>query len=294
MQDGAPLTTIDIYDACTRGLSGFLMTFRALQFDFILIVALVFNIGLLVVSPASQAILVPFQKSYNETGNQVRFFNYPPDYTLQRTKLGASGQPPLMNGLPKNAYITSSSFAQASIGTKSLPYFTCPNDSTYCLYPNVSFISTSMRCQPITENDKALVYFNNTNFVVVLKEYLTNDNITRGSTVGSFPKFFYSPEMLGRTSYELDNYKQPMLAGLNISDTLASTTVYDPQYRPYVGDQSFVMAYNTRSPSNSVAFNYTELSFRKCSLYSSLNTVCIKSFVHDNEFIKLIYFTFFI
>lgn len=51
--------------------------------------------------------------------------------------------------------------------------------------------------------------------------------------------------MYGRTYYDLANYTQPLMLGLNIPLTQASNVEYDPQYRPYVGDQIFVMAYKT-------------------------------------------------
>ncbi|CAO3634495.1 unnamed protein product [Mucor hiemalis] len=271
LQNGAPLTMIDIYDACTRGLSGFFMTLRALQFDIVLIVALIFHIGLLVVSPVSQSILVPVQNKMNISNSDVVFHYMPADSTLGRTKLGQSGQAPKMNGLENNGYISSSSFTQASMGVKGLPIFSCPNNAVSCVYPNVTFITTTMSCHNVTSEEKALVYHNDTNNVVVLREYLTNDNVTRGSTVGSFPKFFYSADMLGRTSYELDNYKAPLFPGLNTTLEYSDLKKYDPQYRPYVGNQTFVMAYNTLRPQSNYGSNYTELSFRTCSLQSSMN-----------------------
>lgn len=283
MQNGVPLTMIDIYDACTRGLGGFFMTLRALQFDLVLVVALIFHLGLLVVSPVSQAILVPVSNSMETYGKAV--FHYIPTYaTGGRSRLEKSGQAPKMNGLEKNGYISASSFTQAALGIPSSPIFNCPNGASYCEFKNVSFISTKMNCQSITSDDTALVWHNNTNKVVVLKEYLTSANIS-GTTVDSFPKFFYGTEMLGRTSYELDNWTEPMTPGLNIPLTLADIYNYDPQYRPYVGDQSFVMAYNTLKPQydDKRFMNYTQLSFRKCSLQSNLNTVSLFSFSHNYE-----------
>lgn len=272
LQNGTPLTMIDIYDACTRGLGGFFITLRALQFDLVLVAALIFHLGLLVVSPVSQAILVPFQGTMERYGGASFHFN-PSNSYLGRSKLGLSGQAPKMNGFLNNGYLTASSFAQASLLTPSTPLFDCPNGASYCEYKNVSFITTKMSCQNITSDDTALVWHNNTNNVVVLKEYLTSANIS-GTTVDSFPKFFYATEMLGRTSFELDNWTEPMIPGLNTPLTLADIKNYDPQYRPYVGDQSFVMAYNTLQPKNGdkTFMNYTQLSFRKCSLQSSLNT----------------------
>lgn len=264
---------IDIYDGCTRGLSGFFATLKSLQFDFVLIVALVFHIGLLVASPASQAIIVAVNDSYNQTNKEVRFYHYRSDDLTTRSGLGISRQPPLMNGLATNGYITASSFAQAAIGGKPSATFICPEDASYCMFYNVSYISTSMQCTNITGKETAIANHNSgtKRSVIVLDEYYTGRNIT--DAIFEFPKFLYSTEMLGRTYYDLANYTQPIMPGLNIPLTQALENEYDPQYRPYVGDQIFIMAYNTRDNSARTASNFTELSYKKCSFTSSFNTV---------------------
>jgi hypothetical protein len=274
LQNGAKLSVIDIYDACTRGLSGFVMTIKSLHFDIILVMALIFHLGLLAVSPASQAILVALPRNFSITNDTtIRFFNMPStDAANARDGLFDSGQPPLMNGLGNNGYITASSFAQAAVGSKPTPNFVCPNGATSCIFSNVKYISTSMTCKNISGTDRAIVNRSGTNrTVVILNEYFTNLNISYGNI--KFPKFLYSTEMLGRTYYDLANYTQPLMPGLNIPLTQASATVYDPQYRPYVGDQIFVMAYMTDFPSEQAVFNYTQLTYKKCSFSSSLNTV---------------------
>lgn len=71
--------------------------------------------------------------------------------------------------------------------------------------------------------------------------------------------------MYGRIYYDLANYTQPLMLGLNIPLTQASNVEYDPQYRPYVGDQIFVMAYKTKDPvAHTTIANFTELSYKKC------------------------------
>lgn len=273
LQNGAPLTLIDIYDGCTRGLSGFFATLKSLQFDFVLIVALVFHIGLLVASPASQAIIVAVNDSYNRTNNDIRFYHYRSDDLTTRSGLGTSRQPPLMNGLSTNGYITASSFAQAAIGAKPSATFICPEDARHCIFYNVSYVSTSMQCTNITGKETAIANHDGgtKRSVIVLDEYYTDRNIT--DAIFKFPKFLYSTEMLGRTYYDLANYTQPLMPGLNIPLTQALKNEYDPQYRPYVGDQIFIMAYNTRDNSARTALNFTELSYKKCSLTSSFNSV---------------------
>lgn len=247
-----------------------------LQFDLILVVALIIHIGLLAASPASQAVLVAVNDPYSTRGIDTRFYYYRSDRDTIRSGLGTSRQPPLMNGLARNSYITASSFAQAAVRSKSVPKFTCPEDANYCTYNNVTYISTSMHCTNITGKDTAIVNHNGgtQRSVVVLDEYFTARNISTAKV--KFPKFLYSTEMLGRTYYDLANYTQPLMPGLNILLTQAPLDVYDPQYRPYVGDQIFVMAYKTTDNSAETSIsNFTELSYKRCSFTSSLNTVSI-------------------
>ncbi|GAA5796218.1 hypothetical protein HPULCUR_001588 [Helicostylum pulchrum] len=272
LQNGAPLTLIDIYDGCTRGLSGFFATLKSLEFDFVLIMALVFHIGLLVASPASQAIIVAINDSYNRTDIDIRFYYYRSNDFTTRSGLGTSRQPPLMNGLATNGYITASSFAQAAIGAKPSATFSCPEDASYCMFYNVSYISTSMQCTNITGKETAIANHDGgtKRSVIVLDEYYTSRNIT--DAIFKFPKFLYSTEMLGRTYYDLANYTQPLMPGLGIPLTQALKDEYDPQYRPYVGDQIFIMAYSTRDNSARTVSNFTELSYKKCSFTSSFNT----------------------
>lgn len=275
LQNGAKLNLIDVYDGCTRGLSGFAMTIRATHFDIVLILALIFHLGFLAVSPASQAILVAQSSSYSVSHlASIRFYHYRPDDAGDgRNGLLESGQAPMINGLANNGYITASSFAQAAVGSNPTPNFVCAKGADFCRFNNTQYISTSMTCKNITGSDTAIVNRSGTNrTVVILDEYFTELNITYGKI--KFPKFLYSTEMLGRTYYDLANYTPPAMPGLNIPLTQASATVYDPQYRPYVGDQIFVMAYKADQQYEWAVNNYTELAYKKCWLNSSLNTVC--------------------
>ncbi|KAI7907615.1 uncharacterized protein BX663DRAFT_5624 [Cokeromyces recurvatus] len=232
--------------------------------------------GLIAISPLSQEILVPFINNYTTSGIDTRFFYFKPYDINGRSALQGSGMPPKMNGLTKNAYITTSSFAQAATGSKSVPLYTCPNQAIRCEFKNVSFISTTMSCTEITENDKAIALRDGTDpTLIILKEYFTNLNISYAGKTKYFPMFLYAPEMLGRTYYDLLNYTEPLLPGLNIKSLFADKFIYDPQYRPYVGDQQFVMAYNKKNLFSRIANNYTEMGFKKCFFTSSLNTVGI-------------------
>lgn len=250
-----------------------------MHFDFVLIVALVFNIGLLIVSPVSQELLVPIMKNTTiGPSAQVRFHYLGVEGLNGRSKLGGSGIAPFMNGLSTNAYITSSSFAQAATGSKSSPLFTCPSNSAYCLWKNVTYISTNMTCNTISPDETAIVNrWGTTRTVVVLKEFFTAFNISTASDM-KFPKFLYSGDMLNRTYWDLANYTAPMMPGLNIPEIFADGKVYDPQYRPYVGDQSFIIAYNKTWQSASfldINSTYLDLEFKKCYFNSTYVNVSL-------------------
>jgi hypothetical protein len=241
---------------------------------------MVFHLGLLVMGPASQEILVPIVTNTTTTGVGVRFYYFPANYTdNDRNGLQTSGMAPKLNGLATNGYIATSSFVQAATNVNPQPIFTCPSDANYCEFKNITYISTSMTCENITENDTAIVNRDKlARYNVVLKEFFTYDNITFGHR--TFPKFLYSSEMLNRTYYDLANYTAPLNA-LNITEVFTSKTEYEPQYRPYVGEQIFVMAYNKENMYARDALNYTELAFKKCYFNSTLNTV---SFVDDTPY----------
>ncbi|KAL7318343.1 hypothetical protein PS15m_004576 [Mucor circinelloides] len=271
--EGAKLTIIDVYDECTRGLSGFTTAFKALHFDWVLAVALVFNIGLLIVSPASQELLVPIMNNITVgPSSEIRFYYLKAEDLGGRSKLGDSGIAPFMNGLSTNAYISSSSFAQAATGSKSSPLFSCPSGSAYCSYDNVTYISTNMTCNTVSPDETAIVNRWGTNrTVVVLKEYFSAFNISTASDM-KFPKFLYSGDMVNRTYWDLANYTAPMMPGLNLPEIFADKKIYDPRYRPYVGDQSFIIAYNKTSQNTQYLTpnsTYLDMEFKKCYFNST-------------------------
>ncbi|KAI8641002.1 hypothetical protein BD408DRAFT_444704 [Parasitella parasitica] len=271
LSDGAKLTVIEIYDECTRGLSGFTSAFKAYHFDWILLVALVFNIGLLIISPASQEILTPIVETVSNSSYKIKFYYMRAEELGGRSSLQGSGMAPKLNGLTANAYISASSFAQAATGSKQTPIFDCPSGSAYCLFKNVTYISTKMTCDTVSPDETAIVNRRGTErFVVVLKEYFTSLNISMNPQ--KFPHFYYSGNMVNRTYWDLANYTAPLMPGLSIPEIFADKNVYDPRYRPYVGDQSFIMAYNRSSQINSylnINGSYLDLEFKKCYFNSS-------------------------
>lgn len=252
-----------------------------MHFDWILVVALVFNIGLLAVSPISQELLVPVMNNVTlGNSSSIRFHYLHAESLGGRSNLGTSGIAPFMNGLSSNAYLTSASFAQAATGSKSSPLYTCPSGSAYCLYSNVSYIATNMTCNVVSPDETAIVNRWGTNrTVVVLKEFFTAFNITTASDM-RFPKFLYSGDMVNRTYWDLANYTAPLMPGLNIPERFTNESVYDPRYRPYVGDQSFIIAYNkTFQPGSVLKANstYLDMEFKKCYFNSTYVTVCALS-----------------
>lgn len=133
-----------------------------------------------------------------------------------------------------------------------------------------------MTCNNITENDTAIVNRDKlSRYNIVLKEFFTYANISYGNR--KFPEFLYATEMFNRTYYDLANFTAPTNA-LNITETLTSETEYEPFYRPYVGEQVFVMAHNKNNMYESYANNYTEIAFKKCHFNSSLNTVGLNAY----------------
>lgn len=258
-----------------------------MHFDWILVIALVFNIGLLVVSPLSQELLVPVMNNMTQGPSaSIRFHYLHAEDLGGRSKLRGSGIAPFMNGLSSNAYLTSASFAQAATGSKSSPLYDCPSGSAYCSYPNVSYIATNMTCNIVSPDETAIVNRWGTNrTVVVLKEFFTDFNISTASDM-RFPKFLYSSDMVNRTYWDLANYTAPLMPGLNTPEIFASKTVYDPRYRPYVGDQSFIIAYNKTNQAASVMLpksTYLDMEFKKCYFNSTYVTVCVSAYMEKHN-----------
>jgi hypothetical protein len=271
-------------------LLGFFTAIKALYFDWVLMLAMFFHVGLLIVGPASQEILVPIVNDFTAKGIDVGFYHFPASHVNDRTGLKSTGMAAKLNGLATNSYITTASFVQAATNVSGHPIFKCPSNANYCEFNNVTYISTSMTCNNITENDTAIVNRDNlARYNIVLKEYFTSANITFGSKK-TFPKFLYSTEMLNRTYYDLANYTAPINA-LNIPEAITSKTEYDPRFRPYAGEQIFVMAYKKDNMYARGVKDYTELAFQKCYFNSSLNIVRFKAVVSSFQLNNLFIYT---
>jgi len=134
-----------------------------------------------------------------------------------------------------------------------------------------------MTCNTVSPDETAIVNRWGTNrTVVVLKEYFSAFNISTASDM-RFPKFLYSGDMVNRTYWDLANYTAPMMPGLNMPEIFADEKIYDPRYRPYVGDQSFIIAYNKTSQNTQYLTpnsTYLDMEFKKCYFNSTYVKVC--------------------
>ncbi|KAG0813004.1 hypothetical protein G6F29_006621 [Rhizopus arrhizus] len=263
LQDGIPLTAVEVYDGC------FITAVKGSYFDCILIPAFILNLGLIVVGPVSQEILVPITISHNYTSSVAANTQFNSPYFIDdRTPIMSQPMPPALNGLTFESYLVPQSFsAVATNMTLSIPY-TCPSGADHCIYKNVSFISTSLECSPTTAQEPIV---NQSDY----KELTTPEryfSVFNNSNWVKLPMFFFAGEMLNRTYSDLKNYTPPLIPGFGRTPKAYIFSDYDPQYRPYVGNQTFVAAYSNVRYTTSSENDTLKISFSKCTFRSNLNT----------------------
>ncbi|CEG83422.1 hypothetical protein RMATCC62417_17346 [Rhizopus microsporus] len=268
LRNGAPLTVADIYDGCTRGMGGFLTAIKGAFIDIVLIFALIFNLGLLVLSPVSQELIVPVSLKRNLTSivDSHLYYN-DPFYVNDRTNLSSLPIPPTLNGLTYDNYLIPMSFANVARHAPFNGAYTCPSYADYCVFRNKSFVSTSLDCTPVTDQEPIV---NQSNYKELTTPARYYTEIEQNRTLVHVPTFFYAGEMLNRTFHDLQSYKPPLAPGGFIASGFLYSD-YDPQYRPYVGNQTFVLAYS-KTRCCSALTEIGDISYARCTFRSSLNT----------------------
>lgn len=188
--------------------------------------------------------------------------------------------PPALNGLTFENYLVPQSFsAVATNMSLSIPY-TCPSGADHCIFKNVSFISTSLECSSTTAQEP-IVNQSDYKELTTPERYFSTFNSLNWMKI---PMFFFAGEMLNRTYTDLKNYTPPGIPGFVRIPKAFAFSDYDPQYRPYVGNQTFVAAYSNVRYRTSSENDTSKISFSKCTFRSSLNTVSHPSIRIKNRF----------
>jgi hypothetical protein len=240
-----------------------------MHFDYVLVPALLFQVGLLAMSPLSQELLGLRNETISiddSTGLDMIVYSTNNMFYTDYSKYASStGMPPKIRGIEPMGFITTVAFDTAVSNYSSSPIFWCPEHAS-CTYNNISQITTKMTCENITEGDIVHPVTGNLTSINVI---LNKDNIYNHY----FPLAFYSGEMVNRTYEKLGNFTNPKMPGFgNLTWNFASEE-YDPQYRPYVGDQVFVIAASKNNTVTKAILDIAELYYQKCWFNSSLDGV---------------------
>ncbi|KAI8888396.1 hypothetical protein K501DRAFT_240772 [Backusella circina FSU 941] len=267
LSNGADLTLIDIYDGCTRGLGGAFHLAKSMQFDFVLIPALLFQVGLLAMSPVSQELLglknVTISLEDDNFSDMIVYSVNNMFYTDYSGYAATTNFPVKIRGIDPMSFITTVAFSTTVSNYTSSPIFWCP-DQAKCTFNNISQISTSMTCQNITDGE---IVHPTTGNLTTLSALITNTSIYNHR----FPYAFYSGEMVNRTYEKLGNFTFPKLPGFNITLDFDLDKTYDPQYKQYVGDQVFVVAAPASKANSGAVLDVANLYYQKCWFNSSLD-----------------------
>ncbi|EIE88199.1 hypothetical protein RO3G_12910 [Rhizopus delemar RA 99-880] len=238
-KNGVPLNrSRKFYDGC------FITAVKGSYFDCILIPAFILNLGLIVVGPVSQEILVPVTISHNHTSSVAANTQFNSPYFIDdRTPIMAQPIPPALNGLTFENYLVPQSFsAVATNMSLSIPY-TCPSGADHCIFKNVSFISTSLECSSTTAQEP-IVNQSDYKELTTPERYFSTFNSLNWMKI---PMFFFAGEMLNRTYTDLKNYTPPGIPGFVRIPKAFAFSDYDPQL---IGSQKMVhypnMAMNVR------------------------------------------------
>lgn len=261
-------------------MPGFLTAIKGAFIDIVLIFALIFNLGLLVLSPVSQELIVPVSLKHNLTRIvDSRLYYNDPFYVNDRTNLSSLPIPPTLNGLTYDSYLIPMSFANVARHAPFNGAYTCPSYADYCVFRNKSFVSTSLDCTPVTDQEPIV---NQSNYKELTTPARYYTEIEQNRTLVHVPTFFYAGEMLNRTFHDLQNYKPPQApGGFGALGFIYSD--YDPQYRPYVGNQTFVLAYSKTRCCTALT-EISDISYARCTFRSSLNTVIFLCLCVYNSF----------
>ncbi|KAI9490176.1 hypothetical protein BDB00DRAFT_875631 [Zychaea mexicana] len=224
LQDGGALSLLDVYDACTRGVGGAIRVMLSIRLDYIILPAVIFQLGLITIGPATQVVLTTYADQTNCTSptemyngrmhfnnfslNDLSSFGYPFD---QRLNYGLKKQYVVIFGFDSTPYQTA----------MPLNYWYMVN-STGLTFADIPMFYTDIECQDGTF-DETQIISPTTRTAITLAEFY-------GSTQPVAPRVYYAGSMYNRTIYDIQHARVPSL----MNDE------FNPALRAFVGDQTFV------------------------------------------------------
>ncbi|KAI8370491.1 uncharacterized protein BYT42DRAFT_647738 [Radiomyces spectabilis] len=258
-----PLSLLEVYDACTRGVGGIIRILPALRFEIPIVIAVIFQLGLLTLLPASQEILASKADIVcsDDPWSYIQLNNVTSDDFS--TWANIYYNPMSVRGI-QQSFIVRQAFYEAGLKLAARPRYRCATDAFNCTYDEIPTPHTVAECQ-LGSLQSRIVDVRGNNVTTISGYYGFDRPVTLLEPTARVPKVFYAGSMLGRTAYELYNYTEPM----RYNDT------YDPSFRQYFGDQSFVFLSNNNTLST-FSTKKEELVIYECTLRSHVN---VSSFI---------------
>ncbi|ORY91212.1 hypothetical protein BCR43DRAFT_566761 [Syncephalastrum racemosum] len=264
---GATLATLDLYDSCTRGVGGVLRVLPALRLDMTLIPAIIFQIGLIAMGPASQEILNAVSQVNCTNGGGGIWYTNITSWDMTTMLSGGGSGPMGFTGLDQD-YVVHYAMEQAALNSFVLPQYECPQGAINCTYSNIAGFHTVANCQPGTLQTQMVDLKKNiVTTVGIYYGYSRNDSIF--SPFVDVPEVHYAGAMHGRTYFDLRNYTAPF----------GSASKYNASLQQYFGDQSFVMVTAGNNMSSFLSSD-SQPHVLECKLQSYKN---ISTFIYHNE-----------
>ncbi|KAG0170347.1 hypothetical protein DFQ28_010773, partial [Apophysomyces sp. BC1034] len=265
---GTKLSLLEMYDACTRGVGGVIRVVSlVLRFDLVLLPAIVFQLGLIAIGPASQQILTSSAyQLYSCENNTALMYNDVDlvDMVALRTN---NYDMRYVKGLQFD-HFGQIAMQQGSYGMPVQYTHACSNTASNCTYTDIDVLHTVAECQPGNFDTPILNHHTMTVEPIRRSLGFNDSNPFQSIYAPQLPLVLYAPSMLGRTWWDLNNLTALAEQRPGSSNSTARSI------RSYLGDQSFVAATYKGSGNKRYADNTTTVILQ-CTLRSYKNSTTI-------------------
>lgn len=234
----------------------------------VIIPAILLQLGLMAVGPASQEILTHADVETCDNGTGIYYTNLT---GFDLTNMDLSGDIGSLTGL-KQDYLVRTAFAQSALGFMTQPFYECKVGSLNCTFDDLQFFSTTFDCKN-GSLDTQIVNIHTNNVTTVGDYYGFNKKDSIFGPIVDVPSTFYAGSMHGRTFYDLNNR----------TETSVRNRTYNPALRQLFGDQTMVFVLNEEGNFGTYLATNATPQVKECTLHSNYN---VSSLVHQDEHIR--------
>ncbi|CDH52302.1 predicted protein [Lichtheimia corymbifera JMRC:FSU:9682] len=291
------LIFLDVYHSSARGMGGILRVLFVLRrFDWVVIVATIFYLGLIAVAPSAQHLLQQKPVENNMTCRplepgrpeiHIRATNISLD---SRDGFGVSNEgvttylrysfnPLTVNGTLDQGVAVPFGIKDFLRGTQFPAFYPpCPSDIDLCVFPNFHIAHTTLDCQSGSLDTEIINV--HTDARLPLREYYGLAPDADHLNVRT-PSFYFAGNMFNRTLYNLGNVSASDLS-LELTPVPFNQTIRDR-----IGEQTFVMVTYQDTIQNLEAeggFSVNDLHVHQCTLHTAANVTTINVSSHDQSY----------